>query len=77
MNLSHVKFCHQNVDVIRGDATLFMRADQVEHARKVVSPVLDAWGAVPPADFPNYPSGNWGTENASMLVGQDGRSWHK
>ncbi len=63
------------LDVIRGDATLFMRADQVEHAWKVVSPVLDAWSAVPPADFPNYPSGSWGPESASMLIAQDGRSW--
>ncbi|MDD2541738.1 MAG: glucose-6-phosphate dehydrogenase, partial [Desulfuromonadaceae bacterium] len=31
------------LDVIRGDATLFMRSDQVECAWKIVEPVLEAW----------------------------------
>jgi len=63
------------LDAMRGDATLFMRADQVENAWKVVAPVLDAWIATPPADFPNYSSGSWGPEGAEMLIAQDGRSW--
>jgi glucose-6-phosphate 1-dehydrogenase len=41
------------LDVMRGDATLFMRADQVESAWKVVAPVLDVWSSVPPSNFPN------------------------
>jgi glucose-6-phosphate 1-dehydrogenase len=40
-----------------GDATLFMRADQVEAAWSVVDPILKSWEAVPPPDFPNYPAG--------------------
>ena len=48
------------LDAIRGDATLFMRADQVEEAWKVVQPVLDAWEGTPPAEFPNYAAGTWG-----------------
>jgi glucose-6-phosphate 1-dehydrogenase len=63
------------LDTMRGDATLFMRADQVESAWKVVAPVLDVWSSVPPADFPNYASGSWGPESAEMLIAQDGRSW--
>jgi glucose-6-phosphate 1-dehydrogenase len=63
------------LDVMRGDATLFMRADQVESAWKVVAPVLEAWSSTPPADFPNYSSGSWGPEGASSLIAQDGRSW--
>ena len=63
------------LDVMRGDATLFMRADQVEAAWSVVSPVLDAWGAVPPVDFPDYAAGSWGPESAATLLSQDGRSW--
>ena len=31
------------LDVLEGDATLFMRADQVDAAWKVVMPILDAW----------------------------------
>ena len=63
------------LDAIRGDATLFMRADQVEAAWKVVDPVLDAWAASPPAEFPNYASGTWGPAAADRLLARDGRSW--
>jgi glucose-6-phosphate 1-dehydrogenase len=63
------------LDVIKGDATLFMRDDQVEAAWKVVTPILDAWEASPPVDFPNYPAGNWGAEAAEVLIARDGRSW--
>jgi len=63
------------LDVMLGDATLFMRADQVEYAWGVVDPVLDAWSSVKPLDFPNYSSGSWGPENAEALIAQDGRSW--
>jgi hypothetical protein len=31
------------LDVMRGDATLFMRGDQVERAWHVVMPILDYW----------------------------------
>jgi glucose-6-phosphate 1-dehydrogenase len=63
------------LDVMRGDATLFMRADQVEAAWEVVSPILDAWEAIKPTDFPNYQAGTWGPEAAENLVSQDGHSW--
>ncbi len=63
------------LDVILGDATLFMRADQVEYAWSVVTPVLDAWASSKPTDFPNYSSGSWGPESAEALIAQDGRSW--
>jgi glucose-6-phosphate 1-dehydrogenase len=64
-------------DVISEDATLFMRADQVEASWSVLTPVLNAWENYPPMDFPNYPSGTWGPEAAEVLVAQDGRSWQK
>jgi glucose-6-phosphate 1-dehydrogenase len=35
-------------DLINNDATLFMRADQVEAAWRLLMPVLDAWKARPP-----------------------------
>ncbi len=63
------------LDAMRGDATLFMRADQVEMAWKVVQPVLDAWQASPPHDFPNYAAGSWGPESSEALIAQDGRGW--
>jgi glucose-6-phosphate 1-dehydrogenase len=63
------------LDVIRGDATLFMRADQVECAWNVVSPILAAWEAVPPVDFPDYPAGSWGPEAADRMIARGGHNW--
>jgi len=63
------------LDAMLGDATLFMRADQVETAWSVVMPVLESWEAVQPIDFPNYQAGTWGPEAAEVLIAQDGRSW--
>jgi glucose-6-phosphate 1-dehydrogenase len=63
------------LDAMLGDATLFMRADQVETAWSVITPVLEGWEAVQPIDFPNYQAGTWGPEAAEVLIAQDGRSW--
>ena len=62
-------------DVMAGDATLFMRADQVEAAWRLLTPVLDAWSANPAPDFPNYQAGSWGPEAAERLIARDGRTW--
>ena len=61
-------------DVMKGDATLFMRADQVEAAWQWLMPVLEAWQGTLPSDFPNYPAGTWGPEEAQRLLAQ-GHSW--
>ena len=63
------------LDVMTGDATLFMRADQVEAAWQVVTPILDAWSSKTPANFPNYAPGSWGPEAAMQLVEKDGFQW--
>jgi glucose-6-phosphate 1-dehydrogenase len=62
-------------DVMIGDATLFMRADMVEHGWRIVQPVLDAWAA-PDRDFPNYASGSQGPVAADALISRGGeRAW--
>jgi glucose-6-phosphate 1-dehydrogenase len=62
-------------DVIEGNPTLFMRADQVEAAWEVIEPILELWQAKPPVDFPNYSPGSWGPEDAEALIAKDGRHW--
>jgi glucose-6-phosphate 1-dehydrogenase len=52
-----------------------MRADQIEEAWSVITPVLEAWGSVPAPGFPNYEAGSFGPEAAEVLIAQDGRSW--
>lgn len=63
-------------DVIEGNPTLFMRADQVEAAWEIIQPVLEAWQARPPVDFPNYAPGTWGPEDAAALIARDGHHWY-
>ena len=86
-----MQFCYEDVfkvkspeayetlllDVMRKDATLFMRADQVEAAWSVITPVLEAWESTTPGDFPDYQAGSWGPEAAEVLIAQDGRSWQQ
>ena len=62
-------------EVMIGDATLFQRADMVEAGWRMVQPVIDVWGALPPRNFPNYASGTWGPADADALLARDGRHW--
>jgi glucose-6-phosphate 1-dehydrogenase len=62
-------------DVMEGDATLFMRADQVEAAWEVVMPIIDVWHTRKPIDFPNYSPDSWGPEDAEALIARDGHNW--
>ena len=63
------------LDVMQGDATLFMHADQVEAAWSLIMPILEVWASTPATDFPNYIAGTWGPESAETLVAGDGNSW--
>jgi glucose-6-phosphate 1-dehydrogenase len=63
------------LDIMSGNATLFMRSDQVELAWKIIMPILDAWAARVPVDFPNYAPDSWGPEDAEALIARDGRNW--
>ena len=62
-------------DVMEGDATLFMRADQVEAAWKILMPVIEVWNERTPVDFPNYAPDSWGPEDAEALIARDGHNW--
>jgi glucose-6-phosphate 1-dehydrogenase len=61
-------------DVMIGDQTLFMRADIVEHAWRIVQPVLDAWEKNA-GKLPIYAAGSSGPSEADALLARDGRAW--
>lgn len=63
------------LDVFQGDATLFMRSDQVEIAWTVLMPIINAWAANSSPNFPNYDAGSQGPEDAEALIAQDGHNW--
>ena len=64
-------------DCIKGDATLFQRADMVEMGWSIVNPIQELWHALPTHDFPNYAAGSWGPWGADELLARDGRSWRE
>jgi len=61
-------------DCMRGDATLFDRADGVEAAWALVDPILDYFESNKPK-FPNYAAGAWGPRESDKLLERDGRHW--
>ena len=63
------------LDVLEGDATLFMRADQVEAAWKVVMPVINAWKKQPSKQLRFYEPGSWGPLAASKLLRPFAKDW--
>jgi glucose-6-phosphate 1-dehydrogenase len=64
------------MDVIRGNATLFMRRDEVEAAWRWVDPIREAWSKTTELPRP-YIAGTWGPAAAIALVERDGRTWNE
>jgi glucose-6-phosphate 1-dehydrogenase len=63
-------------DCIRGEATLFDRADSVEAAWELMDPILQAWQNDPePPEFPNYAAGSEGPAEANEISAVDGKKW--
>jgi len=65
------------LDCMKGVQTLFDRTDGVEAAWAHIDPVLTAWDAQPPMNFPNYAAGSWGPPEADALLAADGRTWRR
>ncbi len=63
------------LDVMAGDATLFMRRDAVEAAWEWVMPILDTWQQGRARFLPEYRAGTWGPLEADRLIQGDGRQW--
>jgi len=63
------------LDVVRGNATLFMRRDEVEAAWNWVDPIISGWlDNIQPAH--KYTAGTWGPSASVALIERDGRTWH-
>jgi glucose-6-phosphate 1-dehydrogenase len=58
------------VDVLEGDQTLFVHADEVEAAWRIYTPILA--GDVP---LSSYPAGTWGPPEADALLARHGERW--
>jgi glucose-6-phosphate 1-dehydrogenase len=62
-------------DCMKGDPTLFQRADNIEGGWRVVQPVLDAWATDRVDALPSYVAGSSGPSEADKLLARDGRRW--
>jgi len=62
-------------DVMRGDATLFARADSVEEAWRFVDPIIEAQELGRSGPLHVYEQGGAGPAAASTLIRKEGRRW--
>ena len=62
------------LDVIQGDASLFIRFDEVEEAWQLVEPLQRAWDSGDARPLP-YAAGSWGPAGVDGLFARPGRRW--
>ncbi|HTV63509.1 MAG TPA: glucose-6-phosphate dehydrogenase [Verrucomicrobiae bacterium] len=65
------------LEAIIGDATLFIRRDEVETAWQIVDSVRDGWKDKPLTNREFYAAGTWGPIAADDLLAQLGHVWHE
>jgi glucose-6-phosphate 1-dehydrogenase len=63
------------LDVMAGDATLFMRRDSVEASWRWITPALERWAEQGDGSLPGYGPGEWGPPEADALIEGTGRHW--
>lgn len=63
------------IDALRGDASLFMRSDEIETAWRIIDPVISGWETTgtPPLCF--YDTGTWGPRDSDDLLAKRDRHW--
>ena len=90
-NTVHMDFCYQRafgvdspdayemllLDVMRGDATLFIRSDEVEAQWRLITPIEEAWANQNIKELPVYPAGSDGPAEADDLPIGNGHRWRK
>ena len=56
------------LEALEGDATLFIRRDEVEAAWSIVDPIRAGWASRPLTDQELYPAGTWGPVGSDQLL---------
>ncbi|HEV2393788.1 MAG TPA: glucose-6-phosphate dehydrogenase [Verrucomicrobiae bacterium] len=65
------------LEAMAGDATLFIRRDEVETAWQIVDSIRQAWDAKPLTNREFYSAGTWGPVAADDLLAQSGHAWRE
>ncbi len=63
------------LDAIQGDASLFMRADEIERAWEIMDPIIAVTQRPDAPDPEQYPLGSQGPKCGDALLAADGRAW--
>ena len=63
------------LDVMRGDATLFIRSDEAEAQWRLITPIEEAWANQQLKALPTYAAGSEGPPEADELVTRNGHRW--
>lgn len=65
------------LDAMKGDATLFTRADEIEESWDLLAPILAGWASPNPPPMYTYEAGSWGPAAAADLLRPLGHSWRR
>ena len=65
------------LEAVAGDATLFIRRDEVETAWQIVDSIRKGWENKPLTNREFYAAGTWGPIAADDLLAQSGHVWHE
>jgi len=63
------------LEALEGDATLFIRRDEVETAWSIIDPIRTQWGNKTLNDNEFYAAGTWGPLGSDQLLSVKGHSW--
>jgi len=63
------------LDALKGDASLFARADEVELAWGIIDPILKTWQERREPKLYEYEPGFWGPEESTAWMQSHGRQW--
>ena len=64
------------LEAMAGDATLFIRRDEVETAWQIVDSIRGSWASKALTNREFYAAGTWGPVAADDLLAQSGHAWH-
>ncbi len=87
----HMDFCYQRafgvqspdayemllLDVMQGDATLFIRGDEAEEQWRLITPIEEAWANQGVRELPSFTAGSDGPEETDELPARNGHRWRK
>ena len=90
-NTVHMDFCYQSafgvqspdayemllLDVMRGDATLFIRSDEAEAQWRLITPIEEAWASQGLKELPVYEAGSDGPAEADEMLAHYGHRWRR